>query len=123
MGHERSVDGEKEMQPSLAEVKLDLVSEFHASESHFLPLLDACSTIFSRAPLTKGTSHTTNNFFPIAYHLAKMPISKKDRVRKEQKKADAAGTRAPVLANGTPVKAAKPKSICAYCRKELVRLD
>ena len=52
-----------------------------------------------------------------------MPISKKDRVRKEQKKADAAGTRAPVLANGTPVKAAKPKSICAYCRKELVRRD
>ena len=51
-----------------------------------------------------------------------MPITKKDRVHREQKKAEAAGTRVPVHKNGTPVKAAKPKSICAYCRKELVRL-
>lgn len=49
-----------------------------------------------------------------------MPISKKDRIHREQKKADAAGTRAKVNPNGTPVKAAKPKSICAFCRKELV---
>ncbi|GIZ47951.1 hypothetical protein CKM354_001102600 [Cercospora kikuchii] len=48
-----------------------------------------------------------------------MPITKKDRVHREQKKAEAAGTRVPVHKNGTPVKAAKPKSICAYCRKEL----
>ncbi|EMF12111.1 uncharacterized protein SEPMUDRAFT_126437 [Sphaerulina musiva SO2202] len=48
-----------------------------------------------------------------------MPISKKDRIHREQKKADAAGTRAKVNPNGTPVKAAKPKSICAFCRKEL----
>lgn len=51
-----------------------------------------------------------------------MPITKKDRIHREQKKADAAGTRAKVNPNGTPVKAAKPKSICAFCRKELVRL-
>ncbi|KAF2171778.1 hypothetical protein M409DRAFT_18011 [Zasmidium cellare ATCC 36951] len=48
-----------------------------------------------------------------------MPITKKDRIKKEHKKGDAAGTRAAVLPNGTPVKAAKPKSICAFCRKEL----
>lgn len=62
-----------------------------------------------------------------------MPISKKDRVRiafrslestsatlwltiqpqiqREHKKADKAGTRAPVKANGLPVKAPKPTSI------------
>jgi hypothetical protein len=40
-----------------------------------------------------------------------MPISKKDRIHREQKKADAAGTRAPVKANGNPVKAAKPTSL------------
>lgn len=49
-----------------------------------------------------------------------MPISKKDRVAREHKKADAAGTRVKVNPNGTPVKAGKPKSICAFCRKELV---
>jgi hypothetical protein len=58
-----------------------------------------------------------------------MPISKKDRVcdhchahdhtqqltflqiQREHKKADKAGTRAPVKANGLPVKAPKPTSI------------
>jgi len=50
-----------------------------------------------------------------------MPISKKDRVAREHKKADAAGTRAPVKANGLPVKAPKPTSLCAFCRKEMVR--
>lgn len=49
-----------------------------------------------------------------------MPISKKDRVAREHKKADAAGTRVQVHKNGTPVKAPKAKSICAFCRKELV---
>nr|POE88415.1 hypothetical protein CFP56_11643 [Quercus suber] len=48
-----------------------------------------------------------------------MPITKKDRIAREHKKADAAGTRVKVNPNGTPVKAAKPKSICAFCRKEL----
>jgi hypothetical protein len=40
-----------------------------------------------------------------------MPISKKDRIQREHKKADKAGTRAPVKANGLPVKAPKPTSI------------
>ena len=48
-----------------------------------------------------------------------MPISKKDRIHREHKKAEAAGTRVPVNPNGTPKKAAKPKSVCAFCRKEL----
>lgn len=65
-----------------------------------------------------------------------MPISKKDRVRcdplrvrvrvsttnadkdaqvqREHKKAEKAGTRAPVKANGLPVKAPKPTSIVRY---------
>lgn len=50
-----------------------------------------------------------------------MPISKKARVQREHKKAEAAGTRVAVNPNGTPVKAPKPTSICAFCRKELVR--
>jgi len=49
-----------------------------------------------------------------------MPISKKDRIQREHKKADAAGTRAPVKANGLPVKAPKAMSLCANCRKEIV---
>ncbi|KAF6219127.1 hypothetical protein HO133_004952 [Letharia lupina] len=49
-----------------------------------------------------------------------MPISKKDRINREHKKADAAGTRAPVKANGNPVKAPTPMSKCAYCMKEIV---
>lgn len=51
-----------------------------------------------------------------------MPISKKDRIHREHKKAEAAGTRTPVNPNGTPVKPAKSTSICAFCRKELVCL-
>ena len=38
-----------------------------------------------------------------------MPISKKDRIAREHKKADAEGTRAAVKPNGQPVKAAKEK--------------
>jgi len=49
-----------------------------------------------------------------------MPISKKDRRTREHKKGDAAGTRAAVRPNGTPVKAPKPTSICQNCRKEIV---
>lgn len=49
-----------------------------------------------------------------------MPISKKDRRTRDQKKADAAGTRAPVKANGNPVKPPKPMSMCQNCRKEIV---
>ena len=49
-----------------------------------------------------------------------MPISKKDRRTRDHKKAEAAGTRAPVKANGNPVKAPKPTSICQNCRKELI---
>jgi len=52
-----------------------------------------------------------------------MPISKKARVQREHKKAEAAGTRVAVNPNGTPVKAPKPTSICAFCRKELVNTD
>jgi hypothetical protein len=67
-----------------------------------------------------------NTFFPTTI----MPISKKDRaspawpgcvivnarsyylqIQREHKKADKAGTRAPVKANGLPVKAPKPTSI------------
>ncbi|KAK3620826.1 hypothetical protein LTR56_023158 [Elasticomyces elasticus] len=48
-----------------------------------------------------------------------MPISKKDRIHREHKKAEAAGTRTPVNPNGTPVKVPKSKTICAFCRKEL----
>jgi len=50
-----------------------------------------------------------------------MPISKKDRISREHKKADAAGTRAPVKPNGLPVKAPKPVSLCQNCRKEMVK--
>jgi len=50
-----------------------------------------------------------------------MPISKKDRIAREHKKADAAGTRAPVKANGLPVKPKKETSLCAFCKKELTR--
>lgn len=50
-----------------------------------------------------------------------MPISKKDRIHREHKKAEAAGTRAPIHPNGTPVKKPKEKSICQFCRKELER--
>ncbi|KAK5169319.1 uncharacterized protein LTR77_005294 [Saxophila tyrrhenica] len=50
-----------------------------------------------------------------------MPISKKDRISREHKKAEAAGTRVPVNPNGTPKKPAKEKSICVFCRKELAR--
>ncbi|TID27428.1 hypothetical protein E2P81_ATG00187 [Venturia nashicola] len=49
-----------------------------------------------------------------------MPISKKARIQREHKAAEKAGTRAPVKPNGLPVKAAKPMSMCANCRKELV---
>ncbi|KAF2624099.1 hypothetical protein BU25DRAFT_413672 [Macroventuria anomochaeta] len=49
-----------------------------------------------------------------------MPISKKARIQREHKAAEKAGTRAPVKANGLPVKAPKPTSICQNCRKELV---
>ncbi|KAJ8113541.1 hypothetical protein OPT61_g4346 [Boeremia exigua] len=40
-----------------------------------------------------------------------MPISKKARIQREHKAAEKAGTRAPVKANGLPVKAPKPTSI------------
>lgn len=49
-----------------------------------------------------------------------MPVSKKMKVQREHKKAEAAGTRAPVKANGLPVKAPKPTAVCAFCRKEMV---
>ncbi|KAF7563533.1 hypothetical protein G7046_g572 [Stylonectria norvegica] len=52
-----------------------------------------------------------------------MPISKKDRIAREHKRADAAGTRTPVKANGLPVKAPKPTSICANCRKEIINTN
>lgn len=43
-----------------------------------------------------------------------MPISKKARVQREHKKAEAAGTRAPVKANGLPVKAPKATSVVCF---------
>ncbi|RPA85817.1 hypothetical protein BJ508DRAFT_411787 [Ascobolus immersus RN42] len=49
-----------------------------------------------------------------------MPISKKARIQREHKKAEAAGTRAPVKANGVPVKAPKPLTSCAYCKREVI---
>jgi hypothetical protein len=52
-----------------------------------------------------------------------MPISKKDRIHREHKKAEAAGTRIPVNPNGTPVKPKKATSICVFCKKEIVSLD
>ncbi|KAL7409150.1 hypothetical protein BDY24DRAFT_404126 [Mrakia frigida] len=45
-----------------------------------------------------------------------MPISKKDRIQREHKKLDALGLRAPVKANGNPVKAAKPTTLCTICK-------
>jgi hypothetical protein len=51
-----------------------------------------------------------------------MPISKKDRIHREHKKAEAAGTRIPVNPNGTPVKPKKATSICVFCKKEIVSL-
>ncbi|KAI4834400.1 hypothetical protein E4T44_08837 [Aureobasidium sp. EXF-8845] len=48
-----------------------------------------------------------------------MPISKKDRIHREHKKAEAAGTRIPVNPNGTPVKPKKATSICVFCKKEI----
>ncbi|KAH8785310.1 hypothetical protein F5883DRAFT_85057 [Diaporthe sp. PMI_573] len=50
-----------------------------------------------------------------------MPVSKKMKIQREHKKADAAGTRAPVKANGLPVKAKKETVICTNCRRELVK--
>jgi hypothetical protein len=58
-----------------------------------------------------------------APHTFKMPISKKDRIHREHKKAEAAGTRIPVNPNGTPVKPKKATSICVFCKKEIVSLD
>ncbi|KAH8663374.1 hypothetical protein BGZ60DRAFT_529649 [Tricladium varicosporioides] len=52
-----------------------------------------------------------------------MPVSKKMKIQREHKKAEAAGTRAPVKANGLPVKAPKPTSLCANCRKEIVNTN
>ncbi|EMD60052.1 hypothetical protein GGP41_009461 [Bipolaris sorokiniana] len=52
-----------------------------------------------------------------------MPISKKDRIQREHRKAEKAGTRAPVKANGLPVKAPKPTSICQNCRREIVNTN
>merc|ERR1712098_379620 len=54
---------------------------------------------------------------------ATMPVSKKMKVQREHRKAEAAGTRAPVKANGLPVKAPKPTSLCANCRKEIVNTN
>ncbi|EMD97711.1 hypothetical protein COCC4DRAFT_144490 [Bipolaris maydis ATCC 48331] len=52
-----------------------------------------------------------------------MPISKKDRIQREHRKAEKAGTRAPVKANGLPVKPPKPTSICQNCRREIVNTN
>ncbi|KAL1875367.1 hypothetical protein Daus18300_003106 [Diaporthe australafricana] len=50
-----------------------------------------------------------------------MAVSKKMKIQREHRKAEAAGTRAPVKANGLPVKAAKPTVICQNCRREMVK--
>ncbi|CAJ2501578.1 Uu.00g044310.m01.CDS01 [Anthostomella pinea] len=52
-----------------------------------------------------------------------MPISKKDRIARKHKADDLAGKRAPVKANGLPVKAPKPTSICQNCRKEIINTN
>jgi hypothetical protein len=91
-----------------------------------------CETLFESHATTFAHSLT-----PVPYKVylktVKMPISKKDRVsptfsrfraivanfsrlttkqiQREHKAADKAGTRAPVKANGLPVKAPKPTSI------------
>jgi len=52
-----------------------------------------------------------------------MPISKKSKIQRDHRKADAAGTRTPVKPNGLPVKPPKPTSICANCRKEIVNTN
>lgn len=77
----------------------NLLSQAYPSLSHFQPRL------LSTTP-----------------HTFKMPISKKDRIHREHKKAEAAGTRVPVNPNGTPKKAPKATSICVFCKKELVSL-
>ncbi|CAN8097819.1 unnamed protein product [Discula destructiva] len=50
-----------------------------------------------------------------------MAISKKLKIQREHKKAEAAGTRAPIKANGLPVKAPKEMVTCQFCKKELVK--
>ncbi|KAI7786872.1 hypothetical protein LA080_002342 [Diaporthe eres] len=50
-----------------------------------------------------------------------MAVSKKMKIQREHKKAEAAGTRAPVKANGLPVKAPKEMVICTNCRREMVK--
>jgi len=66
-------------------------------------------------------SATTPAHYALVKQSAVMPISKKDRIHREQKKAEAAGTRVPINPNGTPVKPKKEMSICAFCRKDLPR--
>ncbi|KAK9899212.1 hypothetical protein P389DRAFT_194215 [Cystobasidium minutum MCA 4210] len=48
-----------------------------------------------------------------------MPISKKDRRAREQKAAEAAGTRAQLTSSGVPVKPAKAKIQCKICKVEI----
>ncbi|KAG6359111.1 hypothetical protein INS49_012631 [Diaporthe citri] len=50
-----------------------------------------------------------------------MAVSKKMKIQREHKKADLAGTRAPVKANGLPVKPPKETVICTNCRREMVK--
>ncbi|KAK3701757.1 hypothetical protein LTR37_015277 [Vermiconidia calcicola] len=49
-----------------------------------------------------------------------MPITKKDRIKKDHKKAEAAGTRIAINPNGTPKKTPKAISTCVFCKKELI---
>merc|ERR1712080_422538 len=71
---------------------------------------------------TRQTKHLSENpKRPSApNNLFTMPITKKDRIAREHKKADAAGTRVQVHKNGTPVKPKKEMTICNFCRKDLV---
>ena len=52
--------------------------------------------------------------YPTRYHLLARLTSL--QIQREHKKADAAGTRTPVKANGLPVKAPKPTSIVRAVR-------
>ena len=100
---------------------LDVMSSSISITFSLVNLIFALQRISSPQPnYPSQLSHQTplcTNHTPLT---TKMPISKKDRRTKEHKKAEAAGTRAPVKANGLPVKAPKPKSLCQNCRKELV---
>lgn len=75
---------------------------------------------FSYQQQRNSNLHVHSFFTNKTTNLVKMPITKKDRIKKDHKKAEAAGTRIAINPNGTPKKAPKATSTCVFCKKELV---